>query len=229
MQPIICKIGPFNVYSYGLMLAVAFFISSTLARKEAKRQGIDPEMIFNLLFIVFVFGILGARIFYVIENFGYYSKNPAEIIFLQHGGLAWFGGLIFGTIIGIVYLKKEKLALYKVLDLVAPFVALGQAFGRIGCLLNGCCQGRESVFGIYFQTHDAILIPTQAYSSLLLIIIYVFLRLLQKSKRLAGEIFFAYLMLYSVKRFFIEFWRADNPEVYHGLTLFQLLSAGVFC
>ena len=215
MYPEICKLGPFTIYSYGLMLVLAFLVSSTLACIQAKRQNINPETIFNLSFIVFISGVIGARLFYIIENIDYYIKNLLEIFMLQHGGLSWFGGLLLGVFVGILYLKRKKIPVYKILDLVIPFVALGQAIGRIGCLLNGCCFGKG-------------LIPTQAYSSLLLIFIFVFLRFLQDKSHKDGEIFFLYLVLYSIKRFFIEFWRADNTVIFSGLTLFQVLSIIIF-
>lgn len=228
MYPEICRIGPFTVFSYGLMLALAFIISSALASQEAKRQGFNPDTIFNLLFLSVISGVLGARIFYVAENLKYYSNNLLEMFMLQRGGLSWFGGLILGLFSSIVYLKSKRLDIYKTIDLVVPFIALAQAIGRIGCLLNGCCYGKVSQFGIYFPVADAILIPTQIYSSLLLIIIYVFLRFMQERPHRTGEILFAYLLLYSAKRFFIEFWRADNPVIFRGLTLFQIISVIIF-
>ena len=229
MHPVICKIGPFAIYCYGLMLVLAFFASSTLAKFQAKKEDINPEIIFNLSFLVFISGIIGARLLYVIENMGYYVRNPMEIIMLQHGGLSWFGGLIFGIFFGIVYLKRNKLSLYKIFDLVIPFVALGQAIGRIGCLLNGCCFGKVSRFGLYFDVHESVLIPTQIYSSLILIFIFIILRFLQDRTHREGEIFFSYLMLYSIKRFFIEFWRGDNEIILFRLTLFQIISIAVIC
>lgn len=229
MYPELCKIGPFTVYSYGLMLVAAFLAASSLASIQAKRENINSDIIFNFSFLVFVSGILGARIFYVIENARYYIKNPFEIIMLQHGGLSWFGGLILGAFCGIVYLKYKKLPLYKVLDLLAPFVALAQSIGRIGCLLNGCCFGKVSEYGIYFPVHTQVLIPTQLYSSLLLVLIFIFLRFLQDKPHKEGGVFFTYLLLYSIKRFFIEFWRADNEIVFYGFTLFQLISIVIFC
>lgn len=228
MYPQICKIGPFTIYSYGLMLAIAFVVNSALARMQAKRQGWDPDKILNFLFIAFIAGIIGSRIFYIIENLSYYIKNPLEIIMLQHGGLSWFGGLILGPLAGISYLKNKKLAVYKILDLVSPFLALGQAIGRIGCLLNGCCFGRQSNFGLYFTVHEAALIPVQLYSSVILIFIFVILRFLQDKLHGEGEIFFIYLALYSIKRFFIEFLRADNARILLGLTLFQIISVLIF-
>ncbi|MFH0738910.1 MAG: prolipoprotein diacylglyceryl transferase [Candidatus Omnitrophota bacterium] len=213
MHPIICKLGPFSIYSYGLMLAIAFLLSVSLAKVQAKKEQIDPEVIFNFSLFSFLCGIIGARIFYIVENIGYYFRDPLEIFMLQHGGLSWFGGLIGGFIFWIAYLKKKRLPLYKTLDLIAPFLALAQAIGRIGCLLNGCCFGKPY-----------LLIPVQLYSSLALLVIFIILRLLQERPHRGGEVFFTYLLLYSLKRFSIEFYRADNPPVIYGLTLFQLLS-----
>ncbi len=228
MYPEICKIGPFTVYSYGLMLVLAFIVSSTIASFQARNQDINPKTIFNLSFLVLVLGIIGACIFYIIENLGYYIKNPFEIIMLQHGGLSWFGALTLGVFSGILYLKNKKLPVYKVLDLIVPFVALAQAVGRVGCLLNGCCFGKESRFGIYFPFHNKVLVPVQIYSSLILIFIFISLRLLQERPHRDGQIFYIYLLLYSLKRFFIEFWRADNAVILLGLTLFQLISIALF-
>jgi len=228
MHPTICTIGPFTIYSYGLLLAIAFLVSSSLAAKEAGRQGIAKDLIINLSFLVLICGIAGARVFYVIENLSYYLKNPIEVIMLSRGGLSVFGGLISGVIIAVIYLKRKKQSVYKVLDIIVPFVALAQSIGRIGCLLNGCCYGRVSEFGIYFKTHDEFLIPTQLYSSLMLIIMFVALRFLQERKHKEGQVLFSYLLFYSFGRFFIEFWRADNARVFMNLTLFQLLSIVIF-
>lgn len=227
MLPEICRIGFFTIYSYGFMLVAAFFAASYLASLQAKREGVEPDLIFNLCFLVFIFGIIGARVFYVFNNFSVYLRNPLEIIMLQHGGLAWFGGLIFGVAAGIIFIKKNGLGLLKVSDLVIPFIALGQAVGRIGCLLNGCCFGRPSESGIYFKVFDQALIPTQLYSSLLLFFIFFVLRFMQNRKHLPGQIFCAYLFLYSIKRFCIEYFRNDSPRIFFGLTIFQVLSLGM--
>ncbi|MDI6605861.1 MAG: prolipoprotein diacylglyceryl transferase, partial [Candidatus Omnitrophota bacterium] len=229
MYPVICTIGPFTVYSYGLMLALAVMVALSLAARRARKEGIDPDLIFNLSFIAVISGILGARIFYVIENLGYYLDNPLEVAMLQHGGLSWFGGLVLGSISAVIYLKNKKLAFYKILDLISPFIALAHSIGRIGCLLNGCCFGKPSVFGIYFPQEARILIPTQIYSSLLLASIFLFLRYLQDRPHKSGQIFYTYLLLYSFSRFFIEFWRGDHRAIFLGLTLFQFISLALFC
>ncbi|MFA5093406.1 MAG: prolipoprotein diacylglyceryl transferase [Candidatus Omnitrophota bacterium] len=228
MLPEICRIGVFTIYSYGLMLVLAFFVSSYLASLQAKKEGIDPEVIFNLFFVIFIFGILGSRIFYVLNHLGDYLHNPLEIFMLQKGGLAWFGGAIFGTLAAIIFIKKHKLNLFKTLDLLVPFIALGQAIGRIGCLLNGCCYGRPSEYGMYFKVFDQHLIPTQLYSSLLLLIIFFILKFIQDRKHVVGTVVAAYLFFYSIKRFFIEYLRNDTPRSIYGLTIFQVLSVAMF-
>ena len=215
MHPVICKIGPVTIYSYGLMLAIAFLTSTWLVTQEARRKKFNPAIIFNLSFLVLAWGIIGARAFYIIENFGLYLKSPVEIFMLQHGGLSWFGGMLLGLSAASIYLKRSKSPIYTTFDLVAPFAALAQALGRVGCLLNGCC------FGSTF-------IPIQIYSALSLLAIFILLRLLQERPHKAGSIFYAYLLLYSAKRFFIEFWRLDNPPIFFGLTLFQIISLILF-
>ena len=228
MYPEICRIGPLVVYSYGLALVVAFFVVTTLASQEAKRNQINPDIIYNLIFIAFISGIIGARLFYVLQNFAYYIKSPIEIIMLQRGGLSWFGGLFFGLISSVVYLKLKKLRVYEIADIVVPYLALGQAIGRLGCFFNGCCYGKEYTHGIYFPIHDKILIPTQLYSSLFSICIFILLRLLLEKPHKKGQILFTYLLLYSIKRFFIEYFREDNPQILFSLTLFQIMSIAVF-
>jgi len=210
------------------MLVTAFMVGSFLAARLARKNRVDSDIIFNLCFVVFISGIIGARIFYVASNFSYYLNNALEIIMLQKGGLAWFGGLLAGVTCGMIYLKIKKLPVFKIADLLMPFVALAQAIGRLGCFLNGCCYGKEGAFGIYSPQQEAVLIPTQLYSSLLLVFIFIILRVLQERPHREGQIFFAYLLLYCAKRFFMEFLRGDSPAFLFQLTLFQLLSIAIF-
>lgn len=211
------------------MLAIAFSVACLLAVQQARRTNVNPNIILNLSLLVFIFGIIGARILYIVENISYYSRNPLEIIMLQHGGLSWFGGLILAMVAGSVYLKKNNLSIYKTFDLIVPFVALAQGMGRIGCLLNGCCFGKESLkFGLYFDVHKSILVPVQLYSSLVLMLIFIILRFLQDKLHPEGQIFFLYLLLYSIARFFMEFWRADHGVIFLGLSLFQIISIIIF-
>ncbi|MEI8012969.1 MAG: prolipoprotein diacylglyceryl transferase [Candidatus Omnitrophota bacterium] len=226
MFPVICHLGPFTLYSYGLMLAVAVVVGSLLTAREVARYGINREVIYDLAFWVVVCGIVGARLFYVFLNFDYFSQFPFEILMLQKGGLAWQGSLLTGVAAGIVFIRHQKLPLWTVLDAAAPFLALGHAIGRIGCLLNGCCYGKPVAWGLYFPVWGQHLHPTQIYMSAGEFFVFLILYVLQKQgKNPAGRLFVLYLVLSSAERFIVEFFRADHVEMWGGLSLFQYVCA----
>jgi len=227
MHPIICKIGPFTIYSYGLMLALAFIACVSLARQEAKQQKLNPDLVSDLVFWGLVAGIIGARLLYILLNLQYYLDNPAEIIMLQHGGLIWYGGLIAGFITAVIYLKVKRLPILTTLDLIAPYLALGQAIGRIGCFLNGCCYGKPVSWGVYFPDLGKRLHPTQLYSFVNLLIIFLLLRFIQRKNKVAGATISLYFLLAALERFVVEFFRGDSPEILGNLTLFQIMSLAI--
>lgn len=224
MYPILFKIGPLTVYSYGAMLALALVICSFLLQRQAKRQGVNPELIFDFVFWVAVFGILGSRIFFIFLNLSYFSDNLLEMIMIHHGGLAWQGGLILGSLAGFLFIKKKKMPFWQTVDLIVPYIALGQAIGRIGCFLNGCCYGKQADWGIFFPVHDLILQPTQLYSSASLFVIFFALKYFQNKKLSSGTIFILYLILASTQRFFIQFLRADYNPIFLNLGIFQIVN-----
>lgn len=234
MHPILFKFGPVTIYSYGVMVAIGFFLAVYLACRQAPKFNIPKEFIFDLGFWVIIAGIVGARLFYIIENIKFYINDPKEIFLLNHGGLSFFGGLFLSLLVAVIITKKRRLSLLEVFDLCIPFVALAQSVGRIGCFFNGCCHGKESLqFGMYFPAIEKIVIPTQIYSSLYLLVLFVFLRILQEINLKAeaykpGLVFLNYLIFYSAGRFIIEFFRGDNPVVFAGLTLFQIIAGLVF-
>ncbi len=228
MYPLIGHWGPFTLYSFGLMLAVAVIVSSVLLSRDAKAFGISQEIIFDFVFWVILGGIFGARIFFIILNFSDFAANPREIIMITNGGLAWQGGLILGGLSGLFFVRRKKLPLSLMLDLCAPYLALGQAIGRIGCFLNGCCYGKHASWGIYFPVHQSRLQPTQLYDTVMLGMIFFFLKALQKKSLIGGQVFAAYLMLASLERFINEFFRADHVNTVVGLSIFQIVSVGVF-
>ncbi len=227
MFPVICHIGPVPVYSYGLMLALGVFVSSHLLARDARRIGIAPDVIYDLVFWVVICGIIGARLFYVLLNPDIFFGTPLEILMLQKGGLAWQGSFAGGMLAGVVFIRRHKLPLWPLLDAVAPYIALGSAIGRIGCLLNGCCYGKPAAWGLYFPVWEARLVPTQAFMSLGQLAIFIILRWFQTKKTGPGRVFVAYLLLSSVERFVIEFFRADHV-LYGGLSIFQYVCVGIF-
>ena len=128
------------LHSYGLMLVIGFYSAYFLARWRAKKEGIDPKVMIDILLIAAALGIGGARAFYVIQ----YSENIdgfADVFAIWNGGLVFYGGLITATVGLIIYIRLKKLPLWKLADAVAPAIMVGLMFGRIGCFLNGCCWG----------------------------------------------------------------------------------------
>jgi phosphatidylglycerol---prolipoprotein diacylglyceryl transferase len=224
MHPLVCKIGPLTIYSYGLMLALAFAVSILLLHRQAARKHLDVDKILDLAFWALIWGIIGGRVWYVLFNLGYFLEDPREIIMLHHGGLIWYGGLFFALGFALVYLRRNRLPVLKTLDLLAPYIALGQAIGRIGCFLNGCCFGKPVSWGMYFPSQGERLHPAQLYSFVNLLVIFLILRRRQESSKVDGGVICLYLLLASLERFIVEFFRGDSSPFFLGLTSFQVIS-----
>jgi phosphatidylglycerol:prolipoprotein diacylglycerol transferase len=216
-----------TVYSFGLLLVIAVVVCSLMLARDAVQRKIDADVAFDLVFWVMVGGIVGARIFYVLLNHTFFLEHPEEIIMIQNGGLAWQGGLILGFITGMMFVRKRRLSLSLMLDLAAPYLALGQAFGRIGCFLNGCCYGKEVSWGVYFPARDAHLHPTQLYDAGGLLIIFLILKRYQRFSEIQGLVFASYLILVSSLRFMVEFFRADHEVLIFGLSVYQYVCFGL--
>ena len=232
MCPILFHFGPLTVYSYGLMFALAVVTGTWLLSREASRRGvgqgpIDPEIIFDLAFWIVLSGIIGARAYYLFLYPEVFKDNWLEIFMLQHGGLAFQGGFILVVPVTFWFLKKKGLPILPMIDLMAPYAALAQAIGRIGCFLNGCCYGREVSWGIYFPVHEARLHPTQLYETAGLLAAFFILRKFQSLPHRAGQIFAWYLILAGIERFVVEFFRDDHAAMYGSLSNFQVISLGV--
>jgi len=228
MFPTICTIGPLTIYSYGLMMAVAVVVCAVLMAAEAPRYRLSPQMIYDLLFWTMISGIIGGRFFYVLLNLPFFLTYPGEIIMLHHGGLAWQGGLAGGTLGALGFIRRSRLNMRAMMDFTAPYIALGQAIGRIGCFLNGCCYGREVAWGVYFPVHHARLHPTQLYAAAALAAIFFLLKKFRRHSTVPGQVLAAYLMLASVQRFVIEYFRADHEMLRAGLSVFQMMAAAIF-
>ncbi|MFH1857185.1 MAG: prolipoprotein diacylglyceryl transferase [Candidatus Omnitrophota bacterium] len=230
MYPILFKIGFFTVYTYGFMIAVAFLVCSFLLSKEFKRIGIKEDLAVDLSVYLLIFGIIGARFLHVLLNAGYYFYDVKEIFMLQHGGLAWQGGVILAFIAGLFFMKKQNLIMGATCDAVVPYVALGQSIGRIGCYLNGCCYGKatDSFFGVIFPGMTQQVHPTELYLSFFLLIVFVILKKKEEKKVFNWQIFSLYLILYAVVRFSIDFLRGDLHPVFFGLSVSQFICAVLF-
>lgn len=217
MHPILFRLGPVSIYSYGVMVAIAFLVAAIFSKKAFTEKGLNGNKIYDFAVIVLISGILGARFFYVLINLPFYLKNPLKILMLNEGGLVFYGGFIAAFFSGIWFLKRHNFHIKESMDILSPNIALGHSIGRIGCFLNGCCFGKP-----YLP------FPVQLYSALNLFIISLLLRFFLKKRHFAGQIFLYYIIFYSFTRFWIEFLRGDNPPILFNLTIYQLMSLLIF-
>ena len=220
------------------MMALAFLAGLWTATRRARIANISGETIADVTLWLLIGSIVGARFVYVTTYWQQeFANQPlSEIFMLQHGGLVYYGGLIGATVAGFVYLTRKKLPVWKIADILAPSIALGSVFGRIGCLLNGCCYGRacDLPWAIHFpishETHGAALHPTEIYDALLNLILYLALAWLFRRKKFDGQILALYFIGYAICRSTAELFRGDYPidHIHAGLTSAQVVSIGIF-
>ncbi len=232
------QIGGFAIYWYGILVAAGFLAGFFTASRRAPLSGISSEAISGLAPWIVVGTIVGARMLYVIsywqEEFA--GKPLWEITFARRSGMVFYGGLIGASLATILYARVKKLPLWKLADVMAPSIALGHFFGRLGCLMTGCCYGRptELPWAIHFPkdhwTHGARVHPTQIYESLLNLALLAGLSRFYRVKKFDGQIFSAYLLFYAMLRALVECFRGDYPVRYVGgwVTPAQLVSVGIF-
>jgi phosphatidylglycerol:prolipoprotein diacylglycerol transferase len=244
MHPIAFELGPLSIHWYGVMVALGFLAGLWTASRRGLREGITAEQIIDLGPWLIVGTILGARTLYVISYWheAFAGKPFAEVLMVWKGGLVYYGGLIGASLACMLYVRVKKLRLWKIADILAPSIALGYAFGRIGCLLNGCCYGRrcDLPWAIRFPEGNPLgpptypVHPTQVYDSLLNLGLYAALAWLYRHKKFDGQVFGVYLVSYAVLRSFVELFRGDYPQYYFGgrvtpahLVSLAILAAGL--
>jgi phosphatidylglycerol---prolipoprotein diacylglyceryl transferase len=222
VDPVIFEIGPFTLRYYGLMYALAALVGGWLLGKEVRRKGISlsDDQRWNLVLLVLLGGILGARIYYVAFNWDFYGKYLSQIPAVWHGGLAIHGGLIGGILVGLWYVRRHRLPFLALADASSPSMILGQAFGRFGNFMNGDAHGYPTSmpWGIVFPPESIAgqefgpvpLHPVMLYELVLNLGAFTLLWTIRKRPSGDGFIFFSYLILYSVIRFFVSFFRADD-------------------
>jgi phosphatidylglycerol:prolipoprotein diacylglycerol transferase len=225
----IFTIGSFTIYGYGLMIGIGVLFGIWMVIRRAKKRDMDTDLIFNFCLQTLVYGFLGAKLLYIIIEYKEFIQNPLTI--LSSGGFVVFGGILSGLLAAVIFCRKKNVSFLQHLDLLVPSVALAQGFGRIGCFLAGCCYGSEtdSFFGIVFRHSDFApnnvkLIPTQLLMSFGDFIIVLILLLYAKKNRKMGRIGGLYLILYSIGRFAIEFFRDDYRGSIGILSVSQFIS-----
>jgi phosphatidylglycerol:prolipoprotein diacylglycerol transferase len=233
-------LGPLTIHWYGVLVAIGFLVGLWTAGRRAPLAGVAGEKIADLGPWLIVGALLGARTLYVIS---YWDEQFAggtlwDILNIRLGGLVYYGGLIGAVVACILCARWKRLPLWRVADILAPSIALGYVFGRIGCLMNGCCYGRACAlpWAIRFPEGNALnapttpVHPTQIYDSLLSLALYAGLAWLFRRRKFDGQVFAFYLMGYAVTRSFVELFRGDySAEHLHaGLTPAHLVSLATF-
>ena len=226
MFPVLFKIGSISIFSYGVMLAIAFAAGAFGLSREGKKAGLPEEKLLDMVMWILVAAIVGSRLLYILIELPAYLESPLSVFQVRSGGLSFHGGLVAGIATGLWYTHRHRLPQGKVADLVAPFLALGYAIVRVGCLLNGCCYGRPSnvPWALPSAYVDNILRhPTQVYAFFASLAIFAILWWRRGKIRFHGQLFLEYILLYSIYRFVVEHFR--EVSAYAGfLTLGQAAS-----
>lgn len=236
MNPVLIDLEFIQIRWYSVLILAACFLVLYLAQNEAQRFGVQREFIFNMLFWALIFGIIGARLYYVLFNLDTYLKDPVEILKIWHGGLAIHGGLLFGLITIVIYCKKYKVRLIRILDFVVVPLLLGQAIGRWGNFFNQEAHGAATTaaylkrlfipdFIIDGMTIDGVVYtPTFLYESLICLVAFIVLLFIRRGKYTkVGTPTAIYLIVYGALRFFIEMSRTDALMV-GGFKIAQIVS-----
>ncbi len=224
-------IGRFTVHSYGLMVAIGVILAVVITMMRAKKLGLSPDQALNGAIIIVVFGFVGAKILFILENFRQFLEHPLSVI--GSSGFVVYGGIVIGLFCVFVWFHWiKKLSFLRYTDLFFPSVALGQAFGRVGCFMAGCCYGKETTawWGVVFPEGSYApagvpLIPTQLISAIGDFIIFLVLFFFsKKAAKKVGDVTALYLILYGCGRFFVEFLRQNEQGGIGPLTTAQCFS-----
>jgi phosphatidylglycerol:prolipoprotein diacylglycerol transferase len=248
--PRLFHIGHFDMPTYGLLVATGVLVGIYLSAKLSERQGISPEKAWDLGVLAILAAVVGAKVMLIINDWSHYMANPGEIFSLStlRAGGVYSGGVIAAVAVSVWFIRRNHLPTLRTCDAFAPGLALGHAIGRLGCFAAGCCYGKPTrlPWGVvftdplaYFNSGTPLgipLHPTQIYESIVELINFFILYWLIKRKKFDGQVIGAYLFLYGVARYFLEFVRGD-PErgsVFGGLmtgtqliAIFMVIAGGI--
>jgi phosphatidylglycerol:prolipoprotein diacylglycerol transferase len=230
MKPILFQVFGKNIYGYGVMMAIAIIAALTTFWHTAKKRGYNEDHILDLSIATVIAGLLGGKLLYVITELKTIIKDPSVLKDIG-AGFVVYGALILGGLAVYIYCRKKKWSFLNIIDLVLPSVALGQGFGRIGCLLAGCCYGAETNLRIGIEFKESLfapsgvhLHPTQIYMSVFDFALAFFLFWYIRKERKPGKAAAIYIIAYSIGRFLVEFLRNDPRGAVGVLSTSQFIS-----
>ncbi|MBT2666586.1 prolipoprotein diacylglyceryl transferase [Bacillus sp. ISL-4] len=236
LNPIAIDLGPIQVHWYGLIIGFGVLLGLIIALRESERRGLDKEIFTDMILFAVPIAIISARIYYVIFQWEYYSQNPGDIIKIWNGGIAIHGALIGSVLTAIVFAKVKKVSFWKLVDIAAPSLLLGQAIGRWGNFMNQEAHGGEITRSFLENMHlpefiinqmyinGAYYHPTFLYESIWNIAGVIILLSLRKVNLRRGELFLTYVIWYSIGRYYIEGLRTDSLMLTESLRIAQVIS-----
>jgi phosphatidylglycerol---prolipoprotein diacylglyceryl transferase len=240
LSRIAIEMGPITVYWYGLIIGFGAFLGLLLAVKEGERRGLHKDTFVDLVLFAVPIAIISARAYYVLFTWDYYKDHPEDIFKIWEGGIAIHGALIGSVLTALVFSKVKGISFWKLADIAAPSIILGQAIGRWGNFMNQEAYGGEvtreyleSLFlpdfiinQMYIDGVEGLTYyhPTFLYESLWNIIGFVILLLLRKVNLRRGELFLSYVIWYSIGRYFVEGLRTDSLMLTEHLRIAQVIS-----
>lgn len=236
LNPIAFSLGPIQVHWYGIIIGSGLALALYLAIREANKRGLPKDTFPDLMIFAIPIAIISARIYYVLFEWGYYSKNISEIPKIWHGGIAIHGALIGSILTVYFFSKKRGISFWKLTDIAAPSLIIGQAIGRWGNFMNQEAHGRvvSKVFLEHLHLPTFIMNqmyinghfyhPTFLYESTWDFAGFLLLILLRRANLHRGEVFLTYLIWYSIGRFFIEGMRTDSLMLTTTLRMAQMIS-----
>jgi phosphatidylglycerol---prolipoprotein diacylglyceryl transferase len=239
MHPVLIRLGPLTIHTYGFLIAIGFLAGLGLAIHQAKKEGVPSDKIIDLGFYILLAAIVGSRLMFIFINAGHFMKNPIDIFKIWEGGLVFYGGVLLALPTAIWYIKKKGLGIWSTADIFAPSIAIGHVFGRIGCYAAGCCYGKTAEalpWGVIFTDPECLaplntaLHPTQLYEAGGEFLNFLILISIRRYKSFNGQLFIVYLLIYSVIRFVVEFFRGDIERgfLFSQISVSQGISILVF-
>ncbi|MFA5073339.1 MAG: prolipoprotein diacylglyceryl transferase [Nitrospirota bacterium] len=233
------SIGPLPIRMYGLMIGIGFLLAMYFIYRNAKKEGLNADRILDMGIYVLIAAIIGSRLLHVLTTLPDYADDPWRVLAIWEGGLVFYGGVLAAIPVGIWYVRRYGLPVWKTADIIAPYAALAHGFGRLGCFFAGCCYGGVCSGPLCVTFHDphslaplgVALYPTQLMEALGEFLIFGMLILLRRYKKFDGQLFWFYILFYAVLRFILEFFRGDEVRglFFDGLaSTSQLIAIALF-
>lgn len=230
MYPELLRIGSFALNSYYVMAFLGFLIPMLIMRREFRRQGIDPDVAIRIFVFAYIGGLIGSRLYYIVEHWQVFAANPEMLIF-NFTGLVWYGGLFGGALAVWLVIRRSSLPVWKAADNIGPMLLLGNSFGRLGCFLSGDGDyGPPSdlpwamAFPNGLVPTTVRVHPTPLYDIALNLLFFGIIWSLRKRDYPEGTIFGMYLIAAGTERFITEFWRNTARLAFGWMTMAQMIS-----